>query len=222
MPVVWDAETILRFANRGEDIFAQEFPCIIERTALSIVQGTSQYTLDDSVFNIRKVLWKGDRIDPISHRRYREDSINLTEGLPKEYIYSDIGHQVIQFVPTPNETISSVSTGLFGTEIPNRVIVEYYRMPDHTDIQIPTYIRRRLLKCYVAKMCFAVEGKGQNIKASRYFDKKWKYLKEFYMEILNDLITKPRRLISDNSVDSTRNTPFAQLNRNDFGIGVDY
>jgi len=220
---VWDAETILRFANRGEDIFAVENNVIIERIALDIVSGTSQYTLPDYVYNVRKVLWKGYRLDPISHRDYRDGFIiPPILGLPREYIYNNIGKQIIQLVPTPNETVTSVLTGLYGTEIPARVIVEYYRLPDHVDVMIPTYIRRRLLKCYVAKMCFAIEGRGQNLKASKYFDEKWKFLQGFYAEILEDLVTKPRRLVSDYEYDPNYVTPFAHLNPNQFGIGVDY
>ena len=223
MPV-WDSETINRFSNQGEDAFTNEYPCIIERIALDITQGTAQYLLPDYITNVRKVQWKGKQLYPITHRSYREyfDDFNL-QGSPINYVFNNINQQKIQFVPVPNESVASVVTGLFGPEVINRVIIEYYRTPDHFDIVLPAYFRRKLLKCYVAKMCFAVEGKGQNSKASKYFSSKWDNLKGMYSELLDSLVSKPRRLISVDRFDiNYRNTPFARLSRDKFGASVDY
>lgn len=219
---VWDADTISRFAQQGEDLFAVTHKCIVQRVALSIVANTSEYTLSDSVIDIRKITWLGRRIDPIPFRQWKDDDLPLNStGRPDGYIYNNIGQQKIKFYPTPDTTIASTSSNLFGSEIANRVIVEYYSTPDYSTIIIPSFIRRRLIKCYVAKMCFSIESKGQNLKAARYFSDKWDHLMERYGQGLQDLINKPRRLIASSTPQNNR-IPRPRLNPSNFGVGVDF
>lgn len=218
---IWEAATLDRFSQEAEDIFAREFPCIISRTALAIVDGTHTYTLSDSIIDIRKITWKGKKLAPLTNRTYR--SFNLSSsGVPTEYIFDNVGQSKIHFFPTPSENISSTASNLFGSEIPNRVIVEHYRTPDYTTYVIPTFFRRRLLKAYVLKQCFAIEGKGKNLKAAAYWSKKWDFLKEMYGELLASVINQPRRLIVGQDFNSQFDARLGTKNlSSSFGIGVD-
>lgn len=217
---IFSAALITRFSNEGEEVFAREFPCIIDRVALSIVSGTSIYTLSDYIVDVRKITWKGLRLDPYGHRRYRESFSPSSTGIPNSYIYNNIGQSQIKFLPAPNVTIASVSSNLFGSEIINRVIVEYYRTPDFNTNIIPSFFRRRLLKAYVLKNCFSVEGPGQNLKAAKYWESKWNYLKETYGNLLDELINSPRRIIIGGTSSYRRLIPTPQIPYNSQGIGV--
>src|SRR5215510_1780482 len=197
MPVVFDDATIQRFSEQGENKFVTDTRCIIDRTSLAIVNGTNQYTLPDYVLDIRRVTWRGKWIEPIPHRQFREGYFPFSsQSEPTQYIYNNIGAQKIQFFPTPAETIAAATTDLYGASISTSVIIEFTRTPDFVNFTIPPWFRRYLLKNYVLKMCFAIESKGQNIKASKYFDAKYKNLYETYQLLLEDFINKPRSLMA--------------------------
>jgi hypothetical protein len=195
MPVVFDDETITRFAQQGEFQFASISDCIVDRLSLDIVNGTSIYTLPDYVLNIRRITWRGKKLDPISHRKYRQGCYpSSAQSEPTEYIYNNIGQQKIQFFPTPAETIAAATTNLYGSSIGTSVILEFSRTPDFASFVIPLYFRRFLLKCYVMKMCFGIESRGQNLKSVQYFDAKWEQLVEAYETILDELYNTPRMI----------------------------
>lgn len=219
---LFSAATITRFANEGENDFCNDRNCIVNRVALSIVNGTSEYTLSDTVQNIRRVTWKGKKLDPLPHRELRDYFQNAGQiGQPFWYVFNNIGTNKIKFFPTPNETIASISSNLYGSEIANRVIVDYYIVPDNVTYTLPSYFRRRLLKVYVLKACFAIEGQGQNIKSARYFDKKYNTLKILYSELLDDIHNRPRKIIVG-GMGSTQyfpGRPVWPIDR--FGISVD-
>jgi len=197
MPVVFDDATITRFSNDGENQFASATSCIVDRVSLAIVSGTANYTLPESCINIRRVTWRGKWMEPMPHRDYRERGFPFTSlGEPTSYIYNNILRQTIQFFPTPNETIAAATTNLYGSSIGTSVIVEYARTPDYYTFIIPSYFRRYLLKTFVLKMCFAIESKGTNIKASKYWDAKWKKIANDYALILDDLHNQPRKLLA--------------------------
>lgn len=223
MPNLWSAATITRFSQQAENIFAREVPCIIDRKSIAIVSGTHTYTLDSSVIDIRKVTWKGTKLDPAHFRDFVDSNLSITRtGTPTDYIFNNIGQNQIRFFPIPNVSISSTSSNLFGSAIPDRVIYEFYRMPDYSTYIIPDFFRRRLIKAYVLSQCYAIEGKGQDLKAAKYWENKWNYLKEVYSSLLDELINSPRRIIvGPGGMRFSRDGMLSKANlSSDFGIGV--
>lgn len=188
--------TIDRLSGEGENNFTVEYPCIIKRVSLATTSGQPLITLSDDVKSIRRLTWKGFKLDPLPSRNFREVFQNATQtGRPFWYVFNNIGQNIIQLFPAPNETLTAVTTNLYGNEIPNRLIVEYYMTPDFTTNIIPTYFRRRLLKSYVLRGAYGIQGQGRNMKASLYYKDKWRKLKQQYGELLFDLHNKPRKLV---------------------------
>lgn len=223
MPQIFSSADILRFSQQAEDLFTSENDCIIDRYAINVVSGTAEYLLPDYVSSIRRVTYKGRKVYPVSHRNYIDSNISfIAQGAPTDYIFNNIGQGKIKFFPTPNENISAVQLNLFGSEIPNQLIVEFYRLSDYSVNSIPDFMKRRLLKAYVMKMCFSKEGKGQNLKAAKYWGMKWEMLKQIYGELLEELINSPRKLINGSTIEyNDRTPPPPRLPISKFGIGVD-
>src|SRR6266446_333037 len=198
MPL-FSTATVGRFASEAENIFQKNFPCIIDRTSIDIISGVAIYTLADYIIDIRRITWKGIKVAPMTHRRFREAQIGITAtaSMPTEYIFDNIGASQLRFFPIPSVAVSilSLDAGLWGTNIGNGIIIEYYRTPDYTTYTLPVFFRRRLIKAYVMKMCYSIEGRGQNLKAAKYWDAKWRYLSETYGVLLNELINAPRHII---------------------------
>lgn len=221
---IWTSDQLQRFALVGERSFARDYKCVVDRISLDIVSGTADYVLDEAVLDIRRVTYRGIKLEPLSHRKMRFYLDGpAPSGKPTHYIYDNVGASTIKLFPTPNETIVGVSYGLIEPSIiAAHCIVEYYAIPDAIKLRIPQPFRRRLLKAFVLKMAFSIEGKGQNLKAAKYWESKWQYLKETYGFAMEDLIKLPRKLVaSDTKTDSPFGHATPVLPSNMRGVGVD-
>lgn len=193
--MIWDSAQLTRFLDEGEKDLSIRLNCIVDRVALSIVKGTYEYTLENYIIGIKRVTWKGKRLDPLSYNEW-VTFLNPTlasgdgtpESIPYNYIYNDIGSKNIILYPIPNETIASTTSNLWGSEIANRVIVEFYRTPDTSGntYRIPDYLRRRIVKCYALWKLLAQDGEGQDIKASNFYSFKY----EFYVNLSKIILNK--------------------------------
>lgn len=91
------------------------------------------------------------------------------QSQPDFYCFSGTSFDTFQFYGTPSENIASTTSNLWGTEIPNRVILEYYRLPDGVTFRIPEWTRKALIKDYVLWKAFLKEGPGQRIQLAMYY-----------------------------------------------------
>lgn len=221
--MLFDANTINRLSQEGENNFAVESKCILKRIAPAVTSGQPLVTLPDDIVSIRRCTWRGFKLDPLPHRNFREVFQSATQGgRPFWYVFNNIGQNIIQLFPNPNESLASVTSNLYGSEIPNRFIVEYFQAPQYTtDSIIPSYIRRRLLKNYVLRGCFNIEGQGQNLPASKYFKARWRELKQMYLDLLEELHNKPRKLVVNGITSSYYFPGHPILPVDKFGSSVD-
>lgn len=222
---IWDAGTISRFSEQGEDAFASAHKCLISRVALNVVAATADYALPELLLDIRRVTWKGKKLWPLPKRYMNEffqGSQFTSNGEPTYYLYNGITLNTIRLFPTPIENLASVTTGLFGTEIPNRCIIEYFQLPDHSVKVIPEFFRRRLLKSYTLAKCFQIEGRGQNLKNAKYHAAKYEELQQIYGNLLSELYNRARRLIMTGNAGIEaypRGTPHLSYAKYGFSVG---
>lgn len=219
--ILFNNALIDRLSGEAENNFAVDYPCILKRVAPAVTSGDQTVELSDDVLSIRRVTWKGYKLDPLPQRNFREVFQNATQqGRPFWYIFNNVGQNLIQLFPAANETIAAATANLYGSAIPDQLIIEYFQAPTST-ATIPAYFRRRLLKSYVLRGCFNIEGQGQNLKASNYFKERWRILKEMYGMLLFDLHNKPRKLVV-NGISSSYyfpGNPMLPIDR--FGTSVD-
>lgn len=201
MPV-WSSADLLRYKNLGESSFVTEFPCLLDRLSLDVLNSTNKYALPDSVLSIRRVTWKGKKLHPMSGRSFRDLGSNgLNQfGTPRDYVFNNLGKNIIQLYPIPNENLPQVSD-LFGTGIKTGCIVEFYSLPT-TLITLPDYIRRRFLKAFTMWRAYLKEGKGQNLKAAKYYADKWTLLSTLYSERFTSIIQNSRNLVTEKCEDN--------------------
>jgi hypothetical protein len=219
---LWTSATIIRFSQEGENEFAEDFPCILTRMSLPVIKNQARYVLPDNVRSIRRITWKSWKLDPLGQRNMREVFQYASQvGKPYWYIFNNIGANTIQFFPIPDETINSSGKDLWSDAITTDVIIEYWILPDFATFTIPDYFRRRLLKNYVLKSCFQIEGPGQNVKNRDYFIQKWNSFKNKYGVFLDEIHNKSRKLCL-NGITSSQffpGQPVLPVSR--FGIGID-
>lgn len=219
---LFTAATIQRYSQEGETDFASEHPCILTRLALSVTTGNPLITLPDDVINIRRVTYKGFKLDPLPHRQMREAFQSANQvSKPFWYVYNNIGQNLLKLFPTPSENITASQLNLWGSAISTQLVVEYFRAPDFSTFTIPAYFRRRLLKSYVLLGCFNIEGAGQNLKNTKYFTSKYSNLKTLYSQLMHDIYSKPRKLCLGNGFNNSSfpGQPILPIDR--FGTSVD-
>jgi len=218
---LFTSQMITRFSNEGENEFAEDWPCLLTRMSLTITKNVSIYSVPDTVRSIRRITWQGFKLDPLGQRNFREVFQNATQvATPYWYVFNNIGANNIQFFPAPPVNITPSGLNLYSDAIPVDVIVEYFTFPDFVNYTIPSYFRRRLLKSYVLKGCFNVEGAGQNLKNRDYWVQRWQTLKELYGSFLDVIHNKSRKLCL-NGITSYQffpGQPLLPVAR--FGIGI--
>lgn len=219
----FDDATITRFSQEGEADFITTNNCLLKRISLATVSGTALITIPDDVLSIKRITWRGYKLDPLPSRNFREVFQNAEQqGRPFWYVFNNIGQNQLQLFPAPNETLAAATTNLWGSEIANSLIIEYFCASDYSTLTIPAYFRRRLLKSYVLRACFNIEGQQQNLTNSKYFKKRYMNLAQLYGQLLSDLTSKPRKLvITYINADRWGFPGFAMLPIDRFGISVD-
>lgn len=172
MPI-WSNAYLAQIISDGEEDISKKVHCLFNRSALTIVDNTATYALPPLFLSVILVSWKGRLLEPLTQKELmRYDSNYLTnKNTPFWYSIDSDGPGTIRFYPVPNENITAVTTNLFGSEIPNQVIISYFQAADtaSANVTTPKWISRRLIKDYCLWRAFQQEGKGQNLKAASYF-----------------------------------------------------
>ncbi len=222
MPV-FDSTTLARFYHEGENVFSDSTPFLVDRRALSIVANTSTYVLPDFVRSIRRVTWQGHKLDPLTRRNQRDIfQAADQQSRPFWYVFNNIGLNKISLFPIPNQVLAIPGTDLWkSAAISAGCIVEFYRVTDNINFVLPPYIKRQLLKQYTAMRAFSVDSSGINMKLVDYFTKRWNLRAEEFTGLLDELHSKPRKLVVSDIVGSNYfpASPLLPINR--FGISVD-
>lgn len=196
--------------QEAEIELSREIPCILDRIALNIVTGIATYSLPSYTIGITRVTWKGRPIYPYKMSEAIENVSainNVILGQPREYIYDNLGLNTIRLFPVPNESLATITTGLWDTSILTKCIVEIIRKPDFTSsvLRIPNFIRRRTTKGFVLQRCFAREGIEQDLKAADYWGKRYAAQLTLSKEIYNTTFqSRAKEFSEDQSMSETR------------------
>lgn len=188
----WSDSTLLAALQEAEAQIVQDVPTLVERYAPNIYTGVGTYQLPNYVMTIRKVMWKGFQLDPakFAHVISSDSSpINNVSGRPREYVIDGYGSNVLKLFPNPNETLAGTDVDLWGANIPEKCIVEYYRAVDTTSttLRLPATIRDILTFPYALSKLFAREGIYQDMQAAEYYQKQYQQMLELYKETIREL-----------------------------------
>lgn len=222
MPL-FDSTTVTRMVNQGEQSLSVEKPFLSDRYSFPTVIGTSVYTLPNYVTSIRRVTYKGTKLDPLPQRNQREVFQGATQvSKPFWYIFDNMGQNKISLFPAPAENLAAGSGAtLYSSDIPNCVIVEFWRVTDNSIFVIPAYLRRQLLKQYSSRQLLTLEGPGQKKSLVKYYEQKWDVCKQSFIDHIDFMQGRPRKLIinSINAANYFPGSPMLPISR--FGVGVD-
>ena len=223
--LLWSDTYISALAQEGEEKISLYVNCIVDRFALGTFEGVPNYTLPDYVIGIRRIIWKGLKIDFLTALQWRQmfpfSGGYSTEGAfessafsfhafntagkftdtsnmgpPLFYGFQGSNRESLSFFPTPSEGVSISGGDLYGVGIETDVIVECYRLSDETH-SIPSFARRQLVKNYVLYKAFAKEGDSQNLKVSNYFKKKFEFGLAVFRQNHNRIFSPKIRVLEE-------------------------
>lgn len=221
MPL-FQSSDLARFWNQGENEFSTEKFFLVDRVALPAAVAVDTYTLPDYVISIRRVTFQGWKLDPLPQRNNREVFQGANqEGKPFWYVYNNIGANSIKLVPSPQMALPMGTGNLWSTDIPNCCIVEFYRATDNATFIIIQSLRQQMLKLYAAHRSYLIDGPGMNLKLSQYYLQAWEQAKQEMVELIDDLYSLPRKLMTSEVVSSNYYPGEPVLPINQFGISVD-
>lgn len=184
---------ISAWAQAYEREITAEHDFIVDRISLDIVAGIGEYEIPNYVTNIRSVLYQGKELHAKGFRasNITGDVPGVTSGaIPFEYVFSGKGLRVLKFYPTPNLSIPIYTSSLWTAAADfAAVIVEFYRTSVRDDVtrQLPEWLRRYILKDYVAWKAFGMDGKQQDLRAADYYSKKLESQKTYLQMIKTNM-----------------------------------
>lgn len=225
MPQISDA-TLERLLDQGEIEVSVERPFLVKRLSPELVEGQALYTLPDEVMNIRRMMFLGWKLDPLPMRNWKEvfQGQNYQKGRPFWYIYNNMGLQTIKLFPAPDQDTPNVpieADRWKPNHILNSFILEYYMPSNNVDKVLPPWIKRQLLKLYVSKQIYAMEGPEQSLILAKYFAAKWQLKKKEFMTLLDALYGEPRKLVTNQIISSNYFPGSPVLPITKFGISVE-
>lgn len=240
--------TLDRFNTEGLQEFSQKHPFLVKRASITSVNGTKNYSLDSNILAIRRVTWKGKRLDPLPQRFVQDDNISQTaKGTPLFYVFNNATFPSLDFYPIPNEAITAGTTDLWGSDIASKIIYEYYALPetstiiivprstiagddrvttagDNRDVNVseflPVFLNNRTLDVHTKLRRAEIETKAQDKNAEDYFSGRWEFLITWNGILLDDLLTAPGRIRDGGTVRYINKIPTPRL-PSTFGVGVD-
>lgn len=197
--MIWTDNYLNQLSVDGAERVNIETPLLFHRFYLATTAGTSTYTLPEKVKSIKRITWRGIKLDPISWTEAMSifpgsvfadpsEKIETSQSVPYYYFQHPTNRQDIRLLPTPNESLLAIGGDPYSPAVDeSRCIISCWRYVDVTDEQasLPSYIDQRIRKAYVLWKAYAKEGKGQDLKASAYWESKFNFLLALFKEINN-------------------------------------
>lgn len=215
-------EILTRHWNQGEQNISVEMPFLVDRFSPVISMGVGEYILPSYVQSIRRITYRGQKLDPMPFRNRKDIFQSATQiSKPFWYIHNNVGLNKINLFPIPAENLAAGVIDLWKDDIPNCCIVEFNRVTDNSTFIIPSYLRRQLLKQYVGRQISFMEGSSQDMKLSKEFDDIWQNMKMEFLEFLESMHNRARKLVvgATGFSNPTIRSPTLPIDR--FGTSVD-
>ncbi len=188
----WSDATLLASLQEAEEQLIAEVPTLVDRIAPNIYSGVASYQLPNYVSTVRKVMWKGFQLDPAKFSHVVSSStspFNNVSGRPREYVLDGYGENVLRLFPPPNETIAGTEIDLWGANIPDKCIIEFYRNPNMSSsvLRLPSRIRDVLTFPYALAKLFSKEGIYQDVVAADFYSRQDTMISQLYKETIREL-----------------------------------
>lgn len=197
MSTIWTEAQLNQWGLDAEQQINQDVQCIFEKCYLGTTAGLSLYTLPTQVRSLRRITWLAKMLDPVSwdeltqltpatvvlpspNNAFSEETVI---SRPLYYAMHPTAPRTVRLYPTPNLSLPTTGGNPYAT-LPNEQFctLSYWREIDSTfttpTALLPKYIDRRTRKSYILWKAYEAEGKGQNLKASQYYGKKYQFLIE--------------------------------------------
>lgn len=190
----------------------KDLQCLFYRFGMATTIGTSVYTLPSMVRSVKRVVWLGYKLDPVTFQDMMLLSPataggfydNTSASRPLYYCMHPTNPYDIRFFPTPNIAFTGNENPDPYAPTNNGCVVSCWRSTDDTyqdpTALLPPYVYRRTVKAWVLWKAFAGEGRGQNLTAADYYMQKYQFLIEQFKLIDTGCFVSKRYTIDDGAL----------------------
>jgi hypothetical protein len=193
--MIWSDAFLDQLGTDAEQQINQDLQAIYFKFCLPVTLGVSVYKLPSYLRSIDRITWRGKALDPVNWDELLMLSPATVGGFvetslsrPLYYCMHPTDTYAVRFYPTPDESFTDTGDTPYSPTVnAPACIISCWRTTDDTFLDpkllLPPYIDRRTRKAYVLWKAFAAEGKGQDLRASAYYKKKYDFLIEQFKSI---------------------------------------
>lgn len=231
---IWTDAILDQFAADGAVDIVNRVPCIYHRFYLLASEGEAIYQAPSFVTGIKRITWRGKKLQPVNW----EDMLTLSpmkapfdessdpndfQGTPQWYALNPSNIRHFRLFPAPNESlIDDVNEGVLGEDpyFPGegeaRCTISCWRSIDDSNpiLALPSYIDRRTRKAYVLWKAFEKEGKGQDSRAAAFYQAKYEFLVQRFVQINDGCFLSKRYSLDDTPLTDNHRYPRPSLPSN--------
>lgn len=195
---IWSDQGIQRIVNQAGVDIGNDLKCIWGRFSLGILSGLGTYQLPTIYQNVTAVTYRNWPLEAVtpSELHLLSPSYRTQISRPRWYMISQEGYNVIRFFPVPNENLLQDDSQVYlDTGASAQCIVSAYLNVSDGDllVAIPDYIYQRLMRYFVLAKLFKMEGDGQNLGNSAYFNQRYTAQLEISRTILRKILNSKER-----------------------------
>jgi len=167
---------------------------IFGRLELAITAGTGVYALPDGVNEILEISWQGRYLSSMELEDYNSSSWykpnNLASRKPRPdfFMLARYGYTTVQFHPIPHTSYALTNGNLLTRAGYNAaIVVSCYRVADtsNDEYRLRTRLLRSVIKYRAMQRAYLKAGKGQDMVAADFFEKKAQWIEQEFENIQN-------------------------------------
>ncbi len=185
---IWTDAFLNQLATDAENKIVADVPCLFHRFCLVTTAGQSVYTLPPYVKGVRRVTWRGRKVEPLNWEQFvlltpatvvvnNATRIESSNSRPQWYTRHPTNVQDLRFFPSPDESFDGTGDPM-SPDVGPTCIISCWRFVDISNplASLPFYIDQRTRKAYILWKAFEQEGVGQDTRAAMYYKELYSFL----------------------------------------------
>ena len=186
--------TIDFLEGNGNNEFSDNARTNLVRYSPVVTAGQPVFTMPADCRDIIEITYLGYPVYPLPPAAFKEfNRWARQSNRPMWFTYDTYTAQrTIKLFPSPSQSLAAATDLDDLNQLSQTMHIAYWQNCSSAN-PIPDFLATPVLKTYIAKECYAIEGRAQNLKYAKYFADRYQIELKNAVEIVNDLFTKPRR-----------------------------
>lgn len=201
---IWDDTFITTLINEGEvDIF-DVINLVWIRFSIPILTGVGTYQINNTIKAITRMTYRGFKVDMLTQKELALLSpvYRTQQTRPRWATLQFEGYSTLRLYPVPTENLPIITGDSWiytDSQILNSFVVSAYVYVNesNTNLSLPDYYGRRIIKLFVLWKAYSAEGLGQNLQIASYYKKRYLAQRQKIIQANTLVYANKERTLSD-------------------------